>query len=313
MLRVVRYKPENKLAWDEFIATARNATFLFYRDYMDYHQHRFIDSSLMVYDEQTIIAVLPANVQDDALISHGGLTYGGVLVKPGCRSSQMLEIFTAIIEYCRFASIRKLRYKSIPYIYQNAPGDEDLYCLFRHDAKLVRRDLSSVIQLDSPPPFSKGRIAGLKKAQKMNLEVKMGSINFEEFIELETEMLSSKYKTKPVHSASELSFLAAHFPDNIKLFTVHQNSKLSAGVVMYMSRWVAHAQYMGADDDGKQSGALDLIVDHILRAHCHNKQYFDFGISTEQEGRYLNDGLILQKEMFGARGVLYDTYELVID
>ena len=40
---------------------------------------------------------------------------------------------------------------------------------------------------------------------------------------------------------------------------------------------------------------------------------FDFGISTEQGGRYLNEGLIFQKEGFGARTVVYDTYELNIE
>ena len=37
---------------------------------------------------------------------------------------------------------------------------------------------------------------------------------------------------------------------------------------------------------------------------------FDFGISTEERGTVLNEGLITQKEEFGASAVVYDVYEL---
>ena len=37
---------------------------------------------------------------------------------------------------------------------------------------------------------------------------------------------------------------------------------------------------------------------------------FDFGVSTEQRGSYLNEGLIFQKEGFGGRAICYDTYAI---
>ncbi len=40
-----------------------------------------------------------------------------------------------------------------------------------------------------------------------------------------------------------------------------------------------------------------------------DKRYFDFGISTEQDGSYLNNGLIAHKEGFDARAITYDTYK----
>ena len=46
MYKVFKYTAENKIEWDHFIATAKNATFLFQRDFMDYHQDRFEDFSL---------------------------------------------------------------------------------------------------------------------------------------------------------------------------------------------------------------------------------------------------------------------------
>jgi hypothetical protein len=37
MFEVKRYTPEDKSIWDKYVDKARNATFLFHRDYMDYH------------------------------------------------------------------------------------------------------------------------------------------------------------------------------------------------------------------------------------------------------------------------------------
>ena len=42
------------------------------------------------------------------------------------------------------------------------------------------------------------------------------------------------------------------------------------------------------------------------------KEYFDFGISTENNGMYLNEGLISQKEGFGSRIVCYQTWKVNI-
>jgi hypothetical protein len=48
---------------------------------------------------------------------------------------------------------------------------------------------------------------------------------------------------------------------------------------------------------------LDFLIDYYSR-----KEYFDFGISTEKDGYYLNNGLIQYKESFGARATVYDHY-----
>ena len=47
-----------------------------------------------------------------------------------------------------------------------------------------------------------------------------------------------------------------------------------------------------------------------LPTHCPAVEYLDFGISTEQDGKWLNEGLIFQKEGFGGRAVCYDQYAL---
>ena len=71
------YKAEKKQVWDEFIDNSKNGTFMLKRDYMDYHADRFKDFSLMFYEDDKLIAVMPASLHGNEVRSHGGLTYGG--------------------------------------------------------------------------------------------------------------------------------------------------------------------------------------------------------------------------------------------
>ena len=74
MISAVPYTPERKTDWDAFVRRAKNGLFLFFRDYMDYHADRFMDGSLMFYEGDQLLALLPASLQDGVLSSHGGLT-----------------------------------------------------------------------------------------------------------------------------------------------------------------------------------------------------------------------------------------------
>ena len=80
MYKVELYTPERKKEWNIFIENAKNSTFLFDRNYMDYHADRFQDFSLMIYRKNKLYALLPANKKNDVLYSHQGLTYGGLIM-----------------------------------------------------------------------------------------------------------------------------------------------------------------------------------------------------------------------------------------
>ena len=88
---------------------------------------------------------------------------------------------------------------------------------------------------------------------------------------------------------------------------------MCAGVIIFKHDRVAHAQYMATTPIGRECGGLDLIVSTLLNDFYKDIPFFDFGISTEDSGRFLNEGLIAQKEMFGARAMVHDTYEIRFD
>jgi hypothetical protein len=309
MIRVVRYAAEHRSDWNAFLDRSRNGVFLFHRDYMEYHADRFHDHSLLFLDDDRLVGLLPASEREGALTSHGGLTFGGVLSDGKMRTPLMLEVFEQLVAYLRGQGIGQLIYKAVPHIYHRVPTEEDLYALYRHGGRLFRRDVSSTILMRGREPFSKGRKWSVKRARANGLTV-VRSSDFTRFMAVEEANLLEKHGVRPTHTAAELELLAKRFPKNIKLFTAQKGDEVFGGVVIYESRHVAHAQYIATTSAGRELGALDVILDHLLNEIYADIPYFDFGISTENDGKMLNLGLIGNKESFGARAVAYDFYEV---
>ncbi|MFC2161149.1 GNAT family N-acetyltransferase [Acidobacteriota bacterium] len=310
-MRIQAYSEKDKTRWDDFILTSKNGTFLFFRDYMEYHSDRFKDHSLIVEDEKgAVVSVFPANLREDILESHGGLTYGGFVLDMSMTMPMMLDIFSGVLEYLREKGLSRVIYKTIPHIYHFLPAEEDRYALYLYDAKLIRRDVLSVLDLDRIRPFQQRRQRGIKKAKKNGIEC-LKSENFQMFWIILSNNLEKKYKVKPVHNSDEMALLRNRFKDNIKFFASFKDNAMLAGLVVYESRNVAHIQYAACSEEGKKSGALDILYDYIINdIYRGRKKYIDFGISTEKQGSYLNAGLIEQKEGFGARTVVHDFYSL---
>ncbi len=308
-LRIDKYEPCWKSAWDRFIAGSRNGVFLFLRDYMDYHADRFTDHSLLFFEEDRLVALLPASTNNCSLVSHGGLTFGGIISDRTMRTELMLLLFESLKHHARARGMQKLIYKPVPHIYHRIPAEEDLYALFVHDARLIRRDISSTIVMTDRVPLSKGRKYAAKKGWASGVEVRQ-STDFATFMAIEEENLLKKYGVRPTHTAEEIGLLAGRLPQHIKLFGAYRGEVMLAGAVIFENPGIAHAQYIAATAEGKELGGLDCVFDVLLNKTYAHLKYFDFGISTENAGRCLNRGLIANKESYGGRGTAYDFYEL---
>lgn len=308
-MEIRRYRREDKELWNSFVSKARNATFLFERNYMDYHADRFDDNSFMFYHKGKLKAVLPANVAGDTLYSHQGLTYGGLLLDKKATVEDVLECFDSLNSWLRENGISKVVYKALPWIYQQYPSQEDLYALtWKCKAQLISRDIASTIVVDNKLKFAESRKSGIRKALSLNIEV--GESNdVDGFWHVLEDNLGNRYNAKPVHTASEMKLLMSRFPNNIKLYVAKMNGEIVGGTLIYVTPQVVHTQYISASVEGKKHGALDLLFDYIINKVYANCRYFDFGKSTEQGGAYLNEPLIFQKEGFGGRGVCYDWYQ----
>ena len=308
-----RYSSDMKATWDAFIKVSKNGTFLFMRNYMDYHSNRFTDHSLMFYSSNKLLAVMPANInkEDMCLVSHGGLTYGGFAIHPDAKAGDIIEAVDKLKRYMQQAGIKKLVYKPVPYIYNRVPSEEPLYALFHAGATLSTRSISTTIENQERLKYSQLRKRCISKAAKAGIRC-CESTEFGKFWEILTAILQARHSSKPVHTLEEIELLHNRFPNNIKLYTANLNDTPVAGIVVYETGTTAHFQYIAASDEGCSAGALDILVHYLIEEIFAHKRFIDFGISTEQGGTILNNGLITQKEGFGGRAVVYDTYELNI-
>lgn len=308
MVTVRRFTPEDGKVWNRFVAGSKNGTFLFDRGFMDYHADRFCDHSLMVFDGEALLAVFPANAREDVLYSHQGLTYGGVVSDRRMKTADMLQAFEAIGEHARAQGFRRIVYKCVPHIYHTLPAEEDLYALFRCGARLTARGVSSAISAEHRLAFNSGRRWRIRKNQGAGEVAE--STDFEAFVGLVAQRLAEKYDTRPVHTADELRLLKSRFPEQIRLFAWSLEGRMEAGVLVFDTGRVAHTQYISASELGRRSSAPDVILAHLINERYSERPYFDFGISTENGGAVLNEGLVRQKEELGGRAVTYDVYEI---
>jgi hypothetical protein len=310
-ITVRRYDRSDLSKWNAFVAASKNGTFLFDRGYMDYHADRFHDHSLVVHRDEELIAVLPAHLEGDTLHSHNGLTYGGFVSSDTMTTPVMLEVFSACSAFLQRQGIRSVTYKTVPHIYHRQPAEEDRYALFLADAELFRRDLLSTIDMGRRLPTQVRRRRGAAKATRAGVEI-VESTHWEPYWSLLTAHLEDRFGVRPVHNLNEILLLHRRFPNNIRLFTGTQGSKLLGGLVIYETDNVAHLQYAAASAEGLAIGCLDRIFFHLLDVVFADKRWFDFGNSTERQGRYLNSGLIIQKEGFGGRAVAHDFYRILL-
>ena len=313
MIEIVKYDGSMRGQWDEMVRNSRNGTFLHERGYMDYHIDRFTDCSLVALRDSKACCLLPANIDGDTLWSHRGLTYGGWIVPfKHFDTTVMVEVMDAAVSWMRANNLKRLVYKPVPHIYHRYPCEEDLYALFRHGASLIETNISTTIDLTCPLPLDRGNKSGVNAARKASIQT--GESNdWEGYWDLLSSLLGERYGTRPVHTLDEIKLLQSRFPDNLRLYTATHDGELLAGVVMYYSGPVAHSQYIGASQQGKESKALTLLFDWLIKESAEKGyRYFDFGISNEDHGRYLNEGLVRQKCRLGGRGIVYNTFEILL-
>ena len=310
MFSVVRYIPEQFSEWNTFISKSKNATFLFDRRYMDYHADRFEDCSLMVYYKSELYALLPANRRNDTLYSHQGLTYGGLLMTSDSKTAVVRDAFVAVNAFLRQEGITRVIYKHIPWVYASLPSEEDVFALHHVcKAQICSRDVSTVVKLSHRLPLSELRRRCVKKAQKAGVEIREVQ-NCSAFWPLLEDNLKTRYNARPVHSLEEITLLKSRFPQQIRLFVACKDGRVIGGTLLYICARTIKTQYISANEEGRQVGALDLLFTTLLDKCSENgMDYFDFGTSNRAENNDLNDSLIFQKEGFGGRAVCYDTYE----
>jgi len=317
-MQISPYSDQNADEWDALIEHSPNATFLHTRRFLAYHKDRFSDTStLLRNDKGKLVGVFPAAIdpQDDlCIVSHPGLTFGGLLHTGTLRGEQIILAFNALRRHYAGRGFKSLRYKTTPYIYHQVPAGDDLYALFRLGAIRHRCDLSCVIDLDLRPSASSRRKQSLKKAVRSGVTVTDGLSSLPDLWKIIEENLSLKIGEKPVHSLSEITQLHSLFPDNIRFLVGVLDGKIVAGLTLFISPMVTRTQYIASSSVGYDVNALDAVLEYaIQQASSEGRRYFDFGSSNRREGHELSANVYQFKVEFGGGGVAHEFYDLNLE
>lgn len=298
--KVRKYQEIDYENWNAFVAEAKNATFLFHRDFMEYHKDRFEDYSLIVLDDEKWIAVLPANKVDNEVFSHQGLTYGGLVFSYKIKVETVDSILECLLFFLKENIINTIYYSPIPNFYFPKGNAEMDFLLIRRGAVLLKKEMNLAISLSTPLDISKSKLKHFRKGQKHEMQIveKNQLDNFWEFV-LEPRLLS-KHKVKPVHSKNEILYLNSKFPENIKQYSVLYEDQIVAGITIFETKYVVKSQYGATTTKGEELRALDFLFIHLIEKYKkQGKLFFDMGTVKESNEFGYNSGLIKQKEELG--------------
>jgi hypothetical protein len=297
---VKKYQESDYDNWNAFIGQAKNATFLFHRDFMEYHKDRFEDYSLIILDKGKWVGVLPANRVGNDVFSHQGLSYGTIIIENNVRIKKYLIIVREMMLYLSQQNIDFIYLKLLPKIYNTILADELDYVSFLMQGAIYRSDVYMVVDNEQGYKPNRNRNRALKIASKLEIEIREDNNYLGFWNQILIPNLQNRFDVLPVHSIDEINTLALLFPSQIKLFNAYRNGVLKAGVVIFIMESVVHFQYSSGGDDRTDTAALDILFDFIIRKYSE-KKYISFGSSSENDGLFLNEGLAYWKESFGAK------------
>lgn len=316
-LQVRAYCEEDAPAWELFCAHALQSTLLHTRRFLSYHGTRFLDQSLIIYEDDKWLGIMPAALQlgdECCVVSHPGATFGGIVQQGQLRGETMINALRVCCQHYQTLGKQRLLYKVVPSFYHQQPAQDDLYALFRLGARRYRCDLSSTIDLAMRAPLNERRRRGLKKAQKNGVIVSTENALLPALWQVLSDNLERKHGTQPVHNLAEISLLLELFPTQIQIVCALREGQVLAGVLLFINANCYHTQYIASSEMGYQFSALDAVFDFcITEAYNKNKRWFDFGVCNEQDGKILNMGLYRFKTEFGGGGTIHEFFEILLN
>lgn len=305
-MQAITYTSAHADRWNNFILTANNGSFLFHRQYMEYHADRFADASLLLESRGKLVAVLPAHHREGVVCSHEGLTFGGLILRPKVNLHLVNQAVDAALQHYRSEGFQALRYNPMPFIYFQRPTQEDLACLLQRGAKLVQHKISCVASAGTQASATTQR--NIRSARLSGITIAPWS-NLGEFYQMLTTWLQHRHEAKPVHSLAELSLLRDRFPENILIRAAWKDGKPVSATMTFAHPTCLRLQYAACTDDGFKHHAGKAVDSHLLQS-LRPGTWLDFGTSMHPSTGELNASLHLSKELLGGRTLLQNTYEI---
>ncbi|MBV9528968.1 GNAT family N-acetyltransferase, partial [Sphingomonas sp.] len=268
------------------------------------HADRFEDCSALILVDGRPAIIFPASIMEGHVHSHGGLTFGGLVVRRAVRTSAVLDAGEALLGKLHEWGARKLTVRVLPPPFASHPSQDAELAFLRRNFHVVRRDVSSIVRLGGPSSISKSKQRDILRAKKLGVTVEEIGLNL--FYPLLADVLARRHDAVPVHSIAELQALQRNFPDRILVRAARLDGAVVSGAVLFRYDEVWHTQYLASGEAGRRSNALDLVIASAMQeAAAAGAGWFSFG--TSMDGEEINEGLLWQKESFGGRCLLQET------
>jgi hypothetical protein len=116
-----------------------------------------------------------------------------------------------------------------------------------------------------------------------------------------------KYNKKPVHNISQLNYLKSKFPNEIIFHEATLNNDPIGGCVIFKVNRCIHIQYLCSTDLGRKNRVIDFTVNKLTEIYSEY-EFLDYGVSTENNGEFLNYDLLNAKRELGFDSICYDIY-----
>ncbi|WP_294956929.1 FemAB family protein [uncultured Flavobacterium sp.] len=308
-----KYSQDDYSMWNDFVDQSKNATFLFHRDFMEYHKDRFEDFSLLVFEDKKLRAILPANKKGNAVYSHQGLTYGGLVFLPKLKTEKVESILDEILLFLKENKFETFYYRPIPEFYFSEGNAAMDFFLMKRGAVLERKEMNLALNLTAPLKISKSKMKHFRRIENLDLDI-LEEENFDPFWKKILEpRLAEKFDVKPVHSKEEIALLKSKFPKNIRQYSAYRNDEIIAGITIFETKNVIKSQYGATSKLGEEFRALDFLFINLIHKYKRKgKHFFDMGIVGEENELGYNQGLLSQKEELGCTVYNQDFYKIEI-
>ena len=277
---------------------------------MEYHQYRFIDFSVLIYKNDKLIALFPANVKNAIVFSHQGLTFGSLILPEIISATDVFLIFESVCGFYKAQEIKEIFIKQIPEVYFKKPSFE-LGFKLSQKAELIKSDMVLAIDYSKPLTIHKTKLKHYKKSKQIDLKVVEGNDFTNFWNKVLQPRLLGKHNVKPVHNLDEIILLNNRFPNNIRQFDVYLNDEILAGITIFNNNGVVKSQYGATTTKGEKVRALDFLFLHLIYEYQkQGKSFFSMGTVTENSEIGYNPGLLKQKEELGCQVYLQDFFKL---
>lgn len=321
-ITIRRYTGEEMdTTWDQLIDSSPQGTIFHTRRFLSYHPAgRFTDHSLLLFDGGNLLAIFPAaEVLDETgskiLKSHPGASYGGMVTHENLATAECIELLEALSAYASEQGFKSIEFRAPERIFHSHPAEQMEYALLHSGFSRAYEEIGTYFDLEeywdksdeelimtipqkTRPPIRKGLSGGLQFRPLAGDEVR-------DLHALITRNLI-KHEATPTHSEAELMRLVQLFPDRIPSFGIFEGAVLIGGFVLFeITRKKWHIFYSAMDYEYSKLNPLHFGLYQLLCWSRTNRyKYLNYGISTEDQGKIINWGLLKFKESFGGNGVI---------